>query len=90
MAPLLSWLETWTAYQDYGWFLALLAWMTVVGGAWLRRMPDGSREGDGWLVALGFSMMAWPVLELSLLVSNLQAPYRIHDFLMGLVLEQFK
>ncbi|HOD46598.1 MAG TPA: response regulator [Opitutaceae bacterium] len=86
MAPLLSWLETWTAYQDYGWFLALLAWMTVVGGAWLRRMPDGSREGDGWLVALGFSMMAWPVLELSLLVSNLQTPYRIHDFLMGLVL----
>jgi len=86
MAPLLSWLETWTAYQDYAWFLALLAWITVVAGAWPRRLPDGQTEAEPWLVALGLACLAWPVLELSLLVWDLPTPYRTHDFLLGLAL----
>jgi signal transduction histidine kinase/CheY-like chemotaxis protein/HPt (histidine-containing phosphotransfer) domain-containing protein len=83
MRSALQLLEDLTTHQDYLWFLALLAWIAVVAGAW-RRPVARAAESAPWLVGLGLSAIAGAALELALLVQDIRAPYTKFDAAMGL------
>ena len=84
MNTLLRTLEDWTSYQDYAWFLAALAWLTVAFGARGRTPTQTATTGDqSWLEVFAISAITGAVLELVLCAQNLQVPYTKFDFGLG-------
>lgn len=79
--PGLNWPAEWFPYQDYLWFLVLLAWTAVAIGAWLHRSDE--RRMPVWVPVLAGAQIANAALELLLLAQDLEAPYTRFDFLLG-------
>src|SRR5580704_17332416 len=80
-----DWLQQlidWSSHQDYGWFLASLAWCGVAVGAWGH---GDRREGrEGWLIWLAGAKVVESAIELALYANNFRAPYFGWDFALGL------
>src|SRR5262245_58058324 len=86
MNPLIRTLESWTAHQDYFWFLGLLTWLAVAYGAARRDGPGGKRHT--WLVLFAgmFALICGLEIALFGMASNFAAPYLWWDFCLGLAL----
>jgi signal transduction histidine kinase/CheY-like chemotaxis protein len=86
MTPLIRTLESWTAHQDYFWFLGLLTWLAVAYGAARREGTSGKRHP--WLVLLAamFALICGLEITLFALAANFAAPYLWWDFCLGLAL----
>src|SRR5580692_7727110 len=80
-----DWLQQlidWSSHQDYGWFLASLAWCGVAVGAWGH---GDRREGrEGWLIWLAGAKVVESAIELALYANNFRTPYLGWDFALGL------
>ncbi|MGA3008023.1 MAG: hypothetical protein ABSE59_09055, partial [Opitutaceae bacterium] len=83
-----DWLQQlidWTSHQDYGWFIASLAWCVVAVGAWGHTdRRKGGDDREGWLVWLAAAKLVESAIELALYAFNFRAPYFWWDFSLGL------
>ncbi len=84
MNPLLRTLEDWTTYQDYLWFLAVLAWGAVLWAEFRQREHAGGADAPGgWMRVLAASQIGGALLELVLLAQDIRIPYTRLDAAMG-------
>lgn len=82
VTALLHTLESWSMHQDYLWFLAALAWLSVAVGAW-PQVPRGAQRRYLALFGVAVGCTGSAVVELVLLSQDLRGPYVGWDRAMG-------